>query len=57
MLVCPDVFMAGVFAGTELSSFDSIVRSPTPVTIGNIIGGAVVLGGGYWYIYRKGTEN
>ena len=55
--MCPDVFMAGVFAGAELSVFDSIVRSPTPVTIGNIIGGAAVLGGGYWYIYRKGTES
>ena len=49
--------MAGVFAGAEPPVFDSIVRSPTPVTIGNIIGGAAVLGGGYWYIYRKGTES
>ena len=49
-------FMAGVFAGADLSAFDIIVRNLIPVTIGNIIGGAVVLGGGYWYIYRKGNE-
>ena len=48
--------MAGVFAGADLSAFDIIVRNLIPVTIGNIIGGAVVLGGGYWYIYRKGNE-
>lgn len=47
---------AGVFAGAELSLYDIVVRNLIPVTIGNIIGGGVILGGGYWYIYRKGME-
>ena len=49
-------FSAGVFAGAELSVYDIVVRNLIPVTIGNIIGGGVILGGGYWYIYRKGME-
>ena len=47
---------AGVLAGAELSAMDILVRNLLPVTIGNIIGGAVILGGGYWYIYRKGNN-
>ena len=50
-------FMAGIFAGADLAVSDIVIRNFVPVTIGNIIGGAVILGGGYWYIYRKGTEN
>ena len=50
------VVYLGNFVGADLSAFDIIVRNLIPVTIGNIIGGAVVLGGGYWYIYRKGNE-
>ena len=47
---------AGLLAGADLSATDILVRNLLPVTIGNIIGGSVLLGGGYWYIYRKGTE-
>ena len=47
---------AGVLAGADLSAADIVLRNLLPVTIGNIIGGAVILGGGYWYIYRKGAE-
>lgn len=47
---------AGLLAGAELSAADILIRNLLPVTIGNIIGGAVVLGAGYWYIYRKGIE-
>lgn len=47
---------AGVLAGADLSAADIFLRNLLPVTIGNIIGGAVILGGGYWYMYRKGTE-
>ena len=46
---------AGVLAGADLSAADIILRNLLPVTIGNIIGGAVILGGGYWYMYRKGA--
>ena len=47
---------AGVLAGADLSAADIVLRNLLPVTVGNIIGGAVILGGGYWYMYRKGTE-
>ena len=47
---------AGVLAGAELSAADALLGNLLPVTIGNIIGGAVFLGGGCWYIYRKGTD-
>ena len=46
---------AGVLAGADLSAADIVLRNLLPVTVGNIIGGAVILGGGYWYMYRKGT--
>lgn len=47
---------AGILAGGDLSAADLIVGNLLPVTIGNIIGGAVMIGGGYWYIYRKGIN-
>ena len=47
---------AGVLAGADLSAADIFIRNLLPVTLGNIIGGAVILGGGYWYVYRKGAE-
>ena len=27
------------------------------VTIGNMIGGMLVIGGGYWLVYLRGTKN
>lgn len=47
---------AGLLAGADLSAFDILLRNLLPVTIGNILGGSVVLGAGCWYIYRKGIE-
>lgn len=44
---------AGILAGGELSFADVVFGNLLPVTIGNIIGGAVVLGAGIWYAYRK----
>lgn len=35
------------------ASFDA----PLPVTIGNIIGGAVIVGLVYWFIYRRKAQN
>lgn len=46
----------GLLVGADLSAMDIFVQNLLPVTIGNIIGGAVILGGGYWYIYRKGNN-
>ena len=47
---------AGVLAGADLSLYDICIRNLLPVTIGNIMGGSVILGGGCWYIYRKGIK-
>ena len=47
---------AGALAGADLSAADIVLRNLLPVTVGNIIGGAVILGGGYWYMYRKGAQ-
>ena len=47
---------AGALAGADRSAADIVLRDLLPVTVGNIIGGAVILGGGYWYMYRKGSE-
>lgn len=49
-------FTAGVLAGADLTVMDMFMYNFLPVTIGNIIGGAVLIGGGYWYIYRKGIN-
>jgi len=32
------------------------LQNPIPVTIGNIIGGAIFVGGFYWYVYVSGTN-
>ena len=47
---------AGARAGADLSAADIVLRNLLPVTVGNIIGGAGILGGGYWYMYRKGAQ-
>jgi len=38
-------------AGLTWGSF--VVNNLIPVTIGNIIGGAIIVSGVYWYVYRK----
>lgn len=40
----------------ELSWLKFFVQNLLPVTIGNIIGGAILIGGGYWVIYLKNKE-
>ena len=42
---------AGVLAGAELSLAD-IISNMIPVTLGNIVGGGLILGAGFWYAYR-----
>ena len=41
----------GLAAGADASVKDTIVKNIIPVTIGNIIAGAVVFGGSYSYLY------
>ena len=42
---------AGILAGAELSLAD-IISNMVPVTLGNIVGGGLILGAGFWYAYR-----
>lgn len=46
-------------SGIDLSALtwsDFFVKNLLPVTLGNIIGGAVLVGGVYWYLYLKDAE-
>ena len=46
-------FTAGLLAGGETSLADIIFSNMIPVTLGNIVGGGLVLGAGFWYAYRS----
>ena len=43
----------GIGAGAELSMMDAFVKNIIPVTIGNIIAGAVIYAGSYSFLYGK----
>lgn len=45
-------FTAGVLAGADISLADIIFSNMIPVTLGNIVGGGLILGAGFWYAYR-----
>ena len=39
--------------GGDISVMDMIVKNLIPSTLGNIAGGAIFVGGLYWYIFEK----
>ena len=41
--------------GLTIGNF--ILNNLIPATIGNMIGGMLVIGGGYWLVYLRGTKN
>ena len=43
----------GIAAGADISVMDTIVKNVIPVTLGNIIAGAVVFAASYSYLYGK----
>lgn len=45
----------GIFLGGEITWTQFFVNNMIPVTLGNIIGGAVFVAGIYWYTYLRGT--
>lgn len=56
--VAPVALWAQVGAVAQLDSltWGAFLSSLVPVTIGNIIGGSVLVGGVYWFVYlRKGA--
>jgi formate/nitrite transporter len=56
----PESFWAGAQVAPaqyrDLTWSGFLVDNLIPVTIGNIIGGSVLVGLVYWYVYRRGTE-
>ena len=40
-------------AGGEIALADIIFSNMIPVTLGNIVGGGLILGAGFWYAYRS----
>lgn len=43
----------GIRAGGEVSVMDAIVKNVIPVTLGNIIAGAVIFAASYSFLYGK----
>lgn len=42
---------------TALNWSSFAVKNLIPVTLGNIVGGAILVGGMYWYVYKKGVNH
>ena len=47
---------AGISFSTANLTWAGFVQNLIPVTIGNIIGGAIFVGGAYWYVYVRGAD-
>ena len=43
----------GIFLGAEVGWGAFIINNLLPVTIGNLIGGALIVPGAYYYAYKK----
>lgn len=55
----PDVLLAGQWSAEVLEplTFVGTLRNLIPVTLGNLVGGAGLVGGMYWFIYlRRGSK-
>ena len=47
----------GMFNGAKVTISQLLISNLLPVTLGNIVGGAVLVGGIYWWVYgRESTE-
>jgi len=44
---------AAMYTGANITWMDFIVKNLIPATLGNIVGGALLVGCVYWYIYLK----
>ena len=49
----PDFLMASGASTAGLSWWAFVTPNLVPVTIGNVIGGALLVGGVYWFIYLR----
>ena len=53
MFFFPVALLHGTEAGTSASWSTFVVRNLVPVTIGNIVGGSVLVGLVYWFVYLR----
>lgn len=42
---------AAIYSGADITWGDFVVRNLIPATLGNFIGGALLVGCAYWYLY------
>jgi len=49
-----DLAASGTFAASAAPSWVGFARNLVPVTLGNLVGGAGMVGLMYWIIYRRG---
>ena len=43
----------GIFAGADISWSHFVTANLIPVTIGNIVGGSLMVGSVYWFVYLR----
>lgn len=54
MFYIPAGMLQGAFTGVDAPTIQNfLLNNLLPVTIGNIIGGALIVAGGYYFVYRK----
>lgn len=44
---------AAIYSGAAITWSDFILQNLIPATLGNLVGGALLVGGVYWYLYLK----
>jgi len=47
---------AAIYSGADITWSDFIIQNLIPATLGNLIGGSLLVGGVYWYLYIKGRK-
>ena len=47
---------AGIFAGANVTWGQLFLNNLIPATLGNVVGGALFVGGIYWYVYMRGES-
>jgi formate/nitrite transporter FocA (FNT family) len=46
-----------IFIGSEITWAQFIINNLIPATLGNIVGGALLVAGVYWYLFAKGKDH
>ncbi len=48
---------AAIYSGADIGWGDFVVKNLFPATLGNMIGGMLLVGTVYWYLFLRGNEN